>query len=187
VAVKRHDAQGRVVGETRFLGLYTAAAYAAPASDIPRVRQNVAQVLSDAALMPESHAAKSLQAILEAYPRDELFQVDSATLREHAIGILRLQERQRTRLFLRRDPFGRFTSAQVFVQRDRYNTELRQRVGQELLAALGGDVDRVHADAHRQPAGAHPLHCARPRQCARAAAHRRAGEPYRPHGAPLGR
>nr|MBP6852151.1 NAD-glutamate dehydrogenase [Rhodoferax sp.] len=138
VAVKLHDAQGRVVGETRFLGLYTAAAYAAPASDIPRVRQNVAQVLSDAALMPESHAAKSLQAILEAYPRDELFQVDSATLREHAIGILRLQERQRTRLFLRRDPFGRFTSAQVFVQRDRYNTELRQRVGQELLAALGG-------------------------------------------------
>ena len=139
VAVKRHDAQGRVVGETRFLGLYTAAAYAAPAGDIPRVRQNVAQVMADAAMMPESHAAKSLQAILEAYPRDELFQVDSTTLGEHAIGILRLQERQRTRIFLRRDPFGRFTSVQVFVQRDRYNTELRMRVGNELMAALGGE------------------------------------------------
>jgi len=139
VAVKRHDANGRVVGETRFLGLYTAAAYAAPVTAIPRVRQNVAQVMADAALLPESHAAKSLQAILDGYPRDELFQVDSATLREHAIGILRLQERQRTRVFLRRDPFGRFTSAQVFVQRDRYNTEMRMRMGQELMAALGGE------------------------------------------------
>ena len=138
ITVKRFDADGRVVGESRFLGLYTAAAYAAPVTAIPRVRRSVAQVMADADLVPESHAAKSLQAILESYPRDELFQVDSATLGAHALGILRLQERQRTRLFLRRDPFGRFTSAQVFVQRDRYNTELRLRIGQELMAALGG-------------------------------------------------
>ncbi|MBL8336384.1 MAG: NAD-glutamate dehydrogenase [Rhodoferax sp.] len=138
ISVKRHDAAGRVIGESRFLGLYTAAAYTASVATIPRVRQAVAQVLAQAALVPESHAAKSLQAILHSYPRDELFQVDSATLQEHAIGILRLQERQRTRVFLRRDAFGQFTSVQVFVQRDRYNTELRVRVGQELLAALGG-------------------------------------------------
>ncbi len=139
IAVKRFDVQGQVVGETRFLGLYTSTAYSASIEDIPQVRQRAGQVMARAGVVPESHAAKSLQAILEAYPRDELFQIDVDTLAEHAIGILRLQERQRTRLFLRRDPFGRFTSAQVFVPRDRYNTELRVKVGQELMAVLDGE------------------------------------------------
>jgi len=139
IAVKRFDAQGQVCGETRFLGLYTSTAYSASVAEIPQVRQRAAQVIVQAGVVPEGHAAKSLQSILEAYPRDELFQIDAATLSDHAIGILRLQERQRTRLFLRRDPFGRFTSAQVFVPRDRYNTELRVKVGNELMAALDGE------------------------------------------------
>ncbi|MBC3869449.1 NAD-glutamate dehydrogenase [Undibacterium oligocarboniphilum] len=138
VAIKRYDEQGKVIGESRFLGLYTSTAYSVPVSDIPRVRQRVAAVMQSAGVVPESHAAKALQAILDDYPRDELFQIDTATLTEHALGILRLQERQRTRLFLRRDPFGRFTSAQVFVPRDRYNTELRVRISNELMIALNG-------------------------------------------------
>lgn len=138
VAIKRYDEQGKVIGESRFLGLYTSTAYSVPVSDIPRVRQRVAAVMQSAGVVPESHAAKALQAILDDYPRDELFQIDTATLTEHALGILRLQERQRTRLFLRRDPFGRFTSAQVFVPRDRYNTELRVKISNELMIALNG-------------------------------------------------
>ncbi len=138
LGVKRFDAAGKVTGETRFLGLYTSTAYSAPVSEIPQVRRRAADVMASAGAVPDSHAAKSLQSILDAYPRDELFQVDTATLADHAIGILRLQERQRTRLFLRRDPFGRFTSVLVFVPRDRYNTELRVKIGAELMAALDG-------------------------------------------------
>lgn len=138
LAVKRFDANGKVVGETRFLGLYTSRAYAAPVAEIPQVRRRAAAAMAAAAVVPDSHAAKSLQAILDGYPRDELMQVDTPTLIAHAIGILRLQERQRTRVFLRRDPFGRFTSVLVFVPRDRYNTELRSRIGDELMQALDG-------------------------------------------------
>ncbi len=138
VGVKRYDAAGQVVGESRFLGLYTSTAYSAALEDIPQVRSRVAEVIARAGVVPGSHAAKSLQSILDVYPRDELFQMDTATLSDHAIGILRLQERQRTRLFLRRDPFGRFTSALVFVPRDRYNTEIRIKMGNELMAALDG-------------------------------------------------
>ena len=138
VAVKRFDAAGQVIGEARFLGLYTATAYLAPVSEIPQVRSRVAAVMDAAGVVPNSHAAKSLQSILDVYPRDELFQIDTAKLTEHAIGILRLQERQRTRLFLRRDPFGRFTSAMVFVPRERFNTELRVKIGNELMLALDG-------------------------------------------------
>jgi len=139
IAVKRFDDDGKIIGESRFLGLYTSKAYAAPVSQIPQIRRRAADVLTAAGVVPDSHAAKSLQVILDAYPRDELFQIDTDTLIEHAIGILRLQERQRSRLFLRRDPFGRFTSAQVFVPRDRYNTELRTRIGQELLREFDGE------------------------------------------------
>ncbi len=139
IAVKRFDEDGKIIGESRFLGLYTSKAYAAPVSEIPQIRRRAADVMAAADVVPDSHAAKSLQAILDAYPRDELFQIDTDTLTEHAIGILRLQERQRSRLFLRRDPFGRFTSAQVFVPRDRYNTELRTRIGQELLREFDGE------------------------------------------------
>ena len=139
IAVKRFGDNGEVVGEARFLGLYTSTAYSAPVSEIPQVRRRVAEVMLNAGVVPDSHAGKSLQSILDTYPRDELFQVDVATLTEHTIGILRLQERQRTRLFLRRDPFGRFISAQVFVPRDRYNTELRVKIGNELMTALDGE------------------------------------------------
>ena len=138
IAVKRFDDAGNVVGEARFLGLYTSTAYAAAVADIPQVRRRAADVMANAGVVPDSHAAKSLQCILGVYPRDELFQIDTATLADHVIGILRLQERQRTRLFLRRDPFGRYTSALVFVPRDRYNTELRLKIGAELMAALDG-------------------------------------------------
>ena len=139
IGVKRFDDAGNVVGETRFLGLYTSTAYSALVGEIPQVRRRAAEVMSAAGVVPEGHAAKSLQSILDAYPRDELFQIDTATLTEHAIGILRLQERQRTKIFLRRDPFGRFTSVQVFVPRERFNTELRLRIGAELMAALDGE------------------------------------------------
>ncbi|HEX5698184.1 MAG TPA: NAD-glutamate dehydrogenase, partial [Rhodoferax sp.] len=138
LTVKRFDATGKVIGEARFLGLYTSKAYAALVGDIPQIRRRAADVMAAVEVLPESHAAKSLQTILDDYPRDELFQVDTATLIDHAVGILRLQERQRVRVFLRRDPFGRFTSAQVFVPRDRYNTELRSKIGDELSRALDG-------------------------------------------------
>jgi glutamate dehydrogenase len=138
IGVKRFDDAGNMVGEARFLGLYTSTAYSASVGEIPQVRRKAADVMINAGVVPDSHAAKSLQSILDVYPRDELFQVDTATLTEQAIGILRLQERQRTRIFLRRDPFGRFTSAQVFVPRDRFNTELRVKIGAELMTALDG-------------------------------------------------
>ncbi len=138
LTVKRFDASGKVVGEARFLGLYTSKAYAVSVGDIPQIRRRTAAVMSAVGVLPDSHAAKSLQSILDAYPRDELFQVDTATLIEHAVGILRLQESQRARIFVRRDPFGRFTSVQVFVPRDRYNTELRIKIGDELSRAFDG-------------------------------------------------
>ena len=128
IGVKRFDDDGRVVGERRFLGLYTHSAYQARLSEIPILRRKVEQVLSRAAFPPGSHNEKALIEILESHPRDELIQVDSDELFDTAMGILHLGERQRLRLFVRRDRFGRFFSCLVFVPRDRFNTENRRRI-----------------------------------------------------------
>jgi glutamate dehydrogenase len=137
VGVKRFDADGRVAGERRFLGLYTHTAYHASPANIPILRRKVAAVLERAAFPAGSHNEKALMEILETYPRDELFQISVDELFEIAIGILHLGERQRLRLFVRRDTFGRFLSCMVFVPRDRFNTENRRRIEGIIRQATG--------------------------------------------------
>ena len=128
VGVKRFDEDGNVTGERRFLGLYTHTAYRASPTEIPILRRRVAAVLERAAFPHGSHNEKALLEILDTYPRDELFQISTDELFDVAMGILHLGERQRLRLFARRDPFGRFFSMLVFVPRDRFNTENRRRI-----------------------------------------------------------
>ena len=60
VGVRRFGPDGEVVGERRFLGLYTTAAYRAAASEIPVVRRKVEAVVARSGFMPASHAEKAL-------------------------------------------------------------------------------------------------------------------------------
>jgi glutamate dehydrogenase len=120
-----------------FLGLYSHTAYRATPTEIPILRRRVAEVLGKAAFPPGSHNEKALLEILDTYPRDELFQISDDELFETAMGILHLGERQRLRLFARRDPFGRFYSLLVFVPRDRFNTENRRRIEAILRTSTG--------------------------------------------------
>jgi len=140
VGVKLLDADGRVAGERRFLGLYTSTAYMISALEIPIVRRKVTNVLARAGFLSKGHSYKALLTILEQYPREELFQIDEDELVEIALGILHLQERQRTRLFVRRDSFDRFVSCMVFVPRDKFNTDLRERIQKILLEAFNGVI-----------------------------------------------
>lgn len=132
IGVKSFDAAGNVDGERRFIGLFATTAYAGSVRDIPVVREKVDAVLRDAGFPPDSHSGKDLLGILETYPRDELFQIEIPDLAAIATGIQRLQERRRTRLFLRPDVYGRFMSALVYLPRDRYTTNVRLRIEKEL-------------------------------------------------------
>ena len=138
IGVKIFDGRGRVVGERRFLGLFTSAAYNRNPRDIPMLRDKVATVLARSPFPESSHNGKALQNILESYPRDELFQIDADELYQISHGILHLEERQRIRLFLRRDDYARFFSCLIYVPRERYNTELRRRMEAVLLKSLNG-------------------------------------------------
>ncbi|MGA9856668.1 MAG: NAD-glutamate dehydrogenase [Solirubrobacteraceae bacterium] len=139
VGVKQFGADGRVVGERRFLGLYTTTAYKTSPQDIPLLREKVEFVLAKAAFPSDSHDAKGLLDIVETLPRDLLVQIEAEDLFEIAIGILGLGERQRVRLFITRDMLDRFVACTLCLPRDRFNTENRVRAGQILADAFGGD------------------------------------------------
>ncbi|HWS46384.1 MAG TPA: NAD-glutamate dehydrogenase, partial [Acidimicrobiia bacterium] len=129
VGVKRYDGRGNVVGEHRFLGLYTSSAYTRSPRDVPVLRRKVTRVIERAGFIPASHDQKDLAQILETYPRDDLFQIDDDHLYDTAMAILRLGGRRRVRLFVHREPYGRFVSCLVFLPRDRYTTQVRTRIG----------------------------------------------------------
>ncbi|WP_425408036.1 NAD-glutamate dehydrogenase [Hyphococcus sp.] len=140
VAVKNYSPDGAPVGEELFVGLFTAEAYNRPVTDIPLIRAKVDNVLERTAFTPGGHNEKALINILESYPRDELFQIDVDTLTEICLGVLRLFKRPRVKLFLRRDRFDRFVSALVYVPRDRFNSYVRESVGNLLADAFEGQV-----------------------------------------------
>ena len=138
VAVKRVDGAGEVVGEYRFLGLYTHVAYPESITRIPVLRRKLASVLEAAGLTADSHDGKDLAEFLEDYPREELFQISVPELTPIALGVLDLRERRQTRLFLRRDVYGRYMSCLVYLPRDRYTTKIRLRAQGILSDALHG-------------------------------------------------
>ncbi len=138
IGIKRFNAAGEVIGERRFLGLFTSSAYSRSPRNIPLLRLKVEQVLQRSGLPLNSHGGKALLHILETFPRDELFQSTTDELFDTAMGVLQLQERQRVKLFMRRDSFGRFFSCLIYVPRDRYNTQIRERIQDILKGALHG-------------------------------------------------
>ncbi len=139
VGVKRFAPDGRVVGEDRFLGLYTTSAYKSSPLEIPLLRDKVARVMALAGFPADSHDAKGLADILESLPRDLLFQIDVEELFDIAIGILGLGERQRVRLFSIADRLDRFVTCILCLPRDRFNTENRERAAAVLAQAYGGE------------------------------------------------
>jgi len=138
ISIKIFDDEGNVTGERRFLGLFTSSAYSRSPRDIPILRKKVDTVIKKARLPAASHAGKALLHILESYPRDELFQSTVEELLEISTGIVQLQERQRVKLFIRRDAFGRFYSCLAYVPRERYNTQVRENIQAILKEELNG-------------------------------------------------
>ena len=136
VGIKRFDAEGAVVGERRFLGLFTHVAYSESIARIPVLRRKLAEVVERSGFPPNGHDGKDLTEILETYPRDELFQTSADDLLPTALGVLRLRERKQLKLFCRADDYGRYLSCLVYLPRDRYTTQVRLRMQDILRGAF---------------------------------------------------
>ncbi|NOI53081.1 NAD-glutamate dehydrogenase [Vibrio crassostreae] len=142
IGIKKFDKNGKVIGEHRFTGLYTSAVYNQTVETIPLVREKVDRILDASGYREGSYSYKALHNILENYPRDELLQAREEELLEVGTGVVQMQDRDLLRLFVRKDPFGRFFSCMVYVTKDRYNTELRRQT-QRILKQYFGCEEEV--------------------------------------------
>ncbi|HET7475596.1 MAG TPA: NAD-glutamate dehydrogenase [Dermatophilaceae bacterium] len=146
VGVKTFGDDGAVIGERRFLGLFTSSAYTESVLRVPVIAEKVAEVLMRSGFTPDSHSGKDLLEVLETYPRDELFQTSVDELYTIATTVLHLQERRKARLFLRKDVYGRFMSCLVYIPRDRYTTAVRLKMEAILRAAFQADAGDASVD-----------------------------------------
>ncbi len=144
VSIKRFDAAGAILGTVRFVGLFASEVYIDRPPNIPLIRRKADYVMRRSRLPPNSHSDKNLRDILHQLPRDELFQSSEEELYRLCMGIRALRDRHHLRLFARRDRYGRFFSCLVYLPRDQYSRELRDRVAVLLMDAYGGSsVDRT--------------------------------------------
>lgn len=125
IGIKKFDKNGVVIGEHRFSGLYTSAVYNQTIESIPLIREKTQRILAASGYREGSHSYKALHNILENYPRDELIQAKEHELLEIGVGVVQMQDRDLVKLFVRKDPFGRFFSCMVYMTKDRYNTLIR--------------------------------------------------------------
>ncbi|MGV3490843.1 MAG: NAD-glutamate dehydrogenase, partial [Devosia sp.] len=144
VGVKLYDAAGEVSGELRILGLFTSMSLNTPNIEVPLIRRKITEVAKHAGLDPRSHAGKALMAALDSFPRDELFQIDTDLLLEFATIMAGLVDRPRVRVLSRVDRFGNFVSVFVYVPRDRYDSDVRARIGTFLAESFEGRVSAFY-------------------------------------------
>ncbi|PXY16942.1 NAD-glutamate dehydrogenase [Prauserella flavalba] len=164
IGVKTFDERGNVNGEHRFLGMFTTSALHEDVLDIPVIEGRVREVIHRAGFPMESYSGQRMLEVLQNWPRADLFSADVDSLYATATGAITLADRRRLRLFLRRDPYGRFYSCLVFLPRDRYTTRSRLAMQEVLLEELEGTsleygtrlgetlLAQVHFIVHTDPA-----------------------------------
>ncbi len=140
IRIQKISENGKVVGEFRFVGLFTSSAYNHSPNTIPLVRNKIAKIIEDSGFIKGSHNHKDLISVLESYPRDELFQTNANDLLRIATGIVAICGRSQVRFFSRKDKYNRFISCLIFTPRDRSNSDLREKIKQYLAEIYNGEI-----------------------------------------------
>ncbi len=140
IRVQKISNEGKVVGEFRFIGLFTSSVYYASVFSIPLLRDKAQKVIIDSQFIKGSHNYKDLISTLESYPRDELFQISSEDLLKNTTGIVSIAGRSIVKFFARKDKFNRFVSCLIYTPRNRSNSEMREKIKEFLCQVFEGEV-----------------------------------------------
>ena len=97
---------------------------------------------------PSSHGGKAIMDVLDTYPRDELFQASIDELAPVVEKVAHLKERRQVRLFVRREPYGRYLSAWSIFPRSLYDRG-SQADGGAAAPQARWSVDRLHGPGLR--------------------------------------
>ncbi|MCW4353478.1 NAD-glutamate dehydrogenase [Hoyosella sp. YIM 151337] len=140
VCVRIFGEDRKLVGEHRFLGIFTVAGLHENVLEVPVLAGRAQEVLRMAGHSPDSFSGQSMLEVIQSYPRTELFTADVQTLYRTVSEVIAIGVTRELRLFLRADPNGKFVSAMVYMPRDRYRTGVRLEMQSILLGEFGGNT-----------------------------------------------
>jgi glutamate dehydrogenase len=140
IGVKELDADGRVTGERRFVGLFTSKAYAEEAAEIPLLRRLLRQILTAEQVVPGGHDYKEIVAIFNALPKWELFASTAAEVGEQIRTILAAAVSDDVVVAVRRPAASQRVSVLVVLPRARFSGAARARIQEVLAARLGATL-----------------------------------------------
>ncbi|MFZ2166794.1 MAG: NAD-glutamate dehydrogenase, partial [Propionibacteriaceae bacterium] len=138
VAARIYDNRGRMIGEHRFVGLWTQSAYAESVQRVPLLGEKAKELMARSGYDLQDHAGRTFWQAVESHPRDELFQADVEELYPTLVRVAALAEHRQVRLFVRQGGYGRFLTCLVYLPRDRYTTETRRRIQDVLMREFDG-------------------------------------------------
>jgi glutamate dehydrogenase len=144
VGVKKLDSNGLVVGEHRFIGLFTSKAYAEPAGVIPILRRKLDVLLEAAGVREGSHDYKELIATFESLPKEQLFLETAEEIAQDVRAVVGAYGARDVRVTLREDPLKRGISVMVILPRDRFSGSVRKSIEVALVKAYEGEVLNYH-------------------------------------------
>ena len=136
IGVKKMAEDWEVVGEQRFIGLFTSKALSTAVEEIPILRLKLEQVLERDGVVPGSHDYKQITSIFDSIPREELFWSDAERLHKDIRTIMGLEQERGVRLTVRPDPLGRGLASMVIMPRDRFNADVRRDIQKYLYDKL---------------------------------------------------
>ncbi|WP_455474082.1 NAD-glutamate dehydrogenase [Bartonella sp. B30(2025)] len=139
IGLKIFDTKGLLCGELRIVGLFTSSAYTRSILKIPFLKEKANIIIQRLGYDSADYSGKALISVLETYPRDEMFRSDVDTLTENVKLILQLDERPRLRVLAHTDSFGRFVSILVYIPRDQYSSNIREKIGEYFVELYKGD------------------------------------------------
>lgn len=140
IIINKFNDDGKIVGEYRFIGLFTSVVYYQSSKLIPIIRTKIQHVKELSGLPVNGYSGKALASIIESLPRDELFQASEQDLLTLCMGIVSLSIHRTARIFIREDKYKRFLSCMVFVPKTLFSTRTREKIEYVLEDNLKGTV-----------------------------------------------
>ncbi|WP_228894034.1 NAD-glutamate dehydrogenase domain-containing protein [Pseudoduganella aquatica] len=160
IGVRNTDANGAILGEHCFVGLFTRAATITPLTRMPFARGRIAQVLQIAGVRKEGFRAEKFVEILESLPRTEALEAEPQWLADVCGAVVSLYKQPRTKVFARRDVYARHLNVLVYLPRERYSASVAHALAKALQQSSGashvssqtlvadGPLARVYLIAH---------------------------------------
>ncbi|MGA1556778.1 MAG: NAD-glutamate dehydrogenase domain-containing protein, partial [Ilumatobacteraceae bacterium] len=124
----------------RFFGLLAATAYRQSILSIPSIGDRAQAVLGLASRGPETHVGRTMRNVLEALPRDLVFELGTGDLAQLVIDVVGLHERQIVRVFDVPEPGGEMSTVLVFLPRHRFDARVPEEVARRIGERYGSAV-----------------------------------------------